>query len=292
MMRQLISTACALAFLGFSTSASVSLYLDGRAVNMERAKTYEFEPERDGRPVEDISDYSFIWESGIFGKPLAEEVEKEEEPVIVPFSPSYKLLGTIVGSRTAIAIIKMGTEAEYFNEGDNIGSGKVARIEPDRVIIETERGKEALLLFEEWDEGMEASRPSGPPSTSRTTSRWKSTPKTPVEVRKVAEGSYVVAKSEVEKVFRNIGSLLMQARAVPYIVDGKIAGFRLFRIKPGSLYEKIGLKNGDIVKAINGVPIDSPETALRIFSELRNETYFEVEIMRGGRPMTLTYNLR
>ena len=51
--------------------------------------------------------------------------------------------------------------------------------------------------------------------------------------------------------------LLTQARAVPYFKQGKSVGLRLFAIKAGSLFEKIGLKNGDKVVAMSGKTTES-----------------------------------
>ena len=32
-------------------------------------------------------------------------------------------------------------------------------------------------------------------------------------------------------------------------------GFKLFSIKPKSVFSKIGLKNGDVLKTVNGYPL-------------------------------------
>ena len=62
---------------------------------------------------------------------------------------------------------------------------------------------------------------------------------------------FVVPEAELNDALANLPRLLSQARAVPYFRNGKSIGMRLFAIRRGSLYEKLGLKNGDIITNIN-----------------------------------------
>ena len=43
----------------------------------------------------------------------------------------------------------------------------------------------------------------------------------------------------------------MQARIVPSFKDGVAQGFKLFSIRPDSIYSKIGIQNGDVIKRIS-----------------------------------------
>ena len=69
-----------------------------------------------------------------------------------------------------------------------------------------------------------------------------------------------LTRGEVNKYIQNLPSLLQQARAVPSIDPGTgaINGFRLVEIQPGSLYENLGFKRNDLIKNVNGEPVDSP----------------------------------
>jgi hypothetical protein len=84
---------------------------------------------------------------------------------------------------------------------------------------------------------------------------------------------FVVDEAELDKGLENLPMLLTQARAVPYFKEGRSIGLRLFAIKTGSLYEKIGLKNGDILKSINGHSLGAISQALKLLSQIhRNST--------------------
>ena len=80
-----------------------------------------------------------------------------------------------------------------------------------------------------------------------------------------------------------------QARVVPYFKNGKSAGYKIKAIDKGSLYEKLGLINNDIIKEINGEEIDSPEKAFQLLKLLRNEREISLSLMRGNTSKNLTY---
>ena len=73
--------------------------------------------------------------------------------------------------------------------------------------------------------------------------------------------------------------------------DGKAQGFKLFSIRPGSLYSKIGIQNGDIVQRINGYEMNSPDKALEIYQKLRDANRIEVELERRGETVRKTYSI-
>lgn len=83
----------------------------------------------------------------------------------------------------------------------------------------------------------------------------------------------------------------MQARIVPHFRDGIAAGFKLFSIRPGSIYDVLHIQNGDVIKTVNGLDLTSPEKALIIYSTLKQATRFEIELERAGQPLTLTYRI-
>ena len=62
-------------------------------------------------------------------------------------------------------------------------------------------------------------------------------------------------------------------------------------IPAGSIFEGKGLKSGDVVRSINGVPIRSREQALKCLEAERDLRSLSLEIERLGRPRTLRYSL-
>ena len=58
------------------------------------------------------------------------------------------------------------------------------------------------------------------------------------------------------------------------------------------IFEKLGIKNGDIIRQVNGVRIESPEQAMGLYHALRSQNDFQIEIERGGRSEALSYSVR
>ena len=89
-----------------------------------------------------------------------------------------------------------------------------------------------------------------------------------------------------------MGALSRAARIVPEMKDGKAAGFRLFSIRPDGPFAKIGLQNGDIISAINGLEMTSPDKALEVYTKLKTANHLSVGLERNGQKITKDYNIR
>jgi general secretion pathway protein C len=103
---------------------------------------------------------------------------------------------------------------------------------------------------------------------------------------------FVVEEAELDKGLENLPLLLTQARAVPYFKDGRSIGLRLFAIKTGSLYEKVGLKNGDILKTINGNNLGDISQALKLFEQLKQERSISLVLEREKQDREFKYTIR
>src|SRR5207237_8441219 len=71
-------------------------------------------------------------------------------------------------------------------------------------------------------------------------------------IQQVGDNQYNVDRSEVDSALENMNQLFTQIRAVPHFDGGKSTGFRLFAIRQNSIFDQLGLKNGDIIQRING----------------------------------------
>jgi general secretion pathway protein C len=96
----------------------------------------------------------------------------------------------------------------------------------------------------------------------------------------------------VEQALNDLPKLLSQARAVPVLANGAITGFRLDYIASSSFYEKIGLRQGDILKQVNGVEIKDPGTMLSLFQQLRNESSVKLDVLRNNQRTTMMFDIR
>ena len=87
-------------------------------------------------------------------------------------------------------------------------------------------------------------------------------------------------------------SVMGLVRVQPYNRGGKLEGYRIRPGRDRQLLTKFGLRSGDVVKAVNGVPMDNPIKALEILRDLSTATSVTVDIERNGTPQSFTFQIQ
>jgi len=98
-----------------------------------------------------------------------------------------------------------------------------------------------------------------------------------------------IDRNKLNSQMRNFSTLLSQARVSPHFTNKKPDGFTISEIVKGSLYEEIGLKNGDVIKKVNGESVTGAEQAMRMYRELQSATFIDVEVERAGTLQQISY---
>ena len=111
-------------------------------------------------------------------------------------------------------------------------------------------------------------------------------------IKKIDDNNYEIDKALVDKVLANPMAVAKGARVVPAVKNGKPDGFKLYAIRPSSVYSKLGLTNGDTIQSINGFELTTADKALEVYTKLREATSLEMEVTRRGKPVTLKYQIR
>jgi general secretion pathway protein C len=191
------------------------------------------------------------------------------------------LIGTIAGPPAhsyAIFTDKSGRQ-EVFRVGESVfGAGRLKRVEKDRAVI-SETGREVKIPLAEMLAIKEVNpREGGPPGSDFA--------------RSIGRGTYVVDQKKVLNALENPNQLMTDARLQPNIANGKQEGFILREVRNGGIYESLGLQNGDVLLRINDYNISNPENALQAFTALRGMDRVQVDLMRNGSRMTMTYQIR
>lgn len=86
---------------------------------------------------------------------------------------------------------------------------------------------------------------------------------------------------------QQLSQVLLQAAAVPYYVNGELIGFRLWEIDPGSVFDKAGFVNGDIVTSINGQRLTDVGMTVRTLYSLKEESKIDITFQRGGAEQSM-----
>ena len=102
-----------------------------------------------------------------------------------------------------------------------------------------------------------------------------------------------VTREWVDDILNNkLNSVLSDSYVAPNMVNGRINGFIISQIEPMSVFDKIGLKDGDIITSINGISLNDPGRAIQTLNGLRNESKVTMQVIRNGKPTTFTVNVR
>jgi general secretion pathway protein C len=192
-----------------------------------------------------------------------------------------KLLGVVIGDHNGVSAIveELSSKRQlFFRLHDQIPDvGEISEIRRDGMVVRQGDQQELLELA--------ASQIEKPPSAPVTAgSAVAPVPGSPVRT--------VLDRRYVEQSMGDLPKLLSQARAVPYMVNGAMNGFRLDFIAPSSFYEKIGLKYGDVLQQVNGVDVRDPGTMLTLFQQLRNEKTVKLDVLRNNQRTAMTFDIR
>lgn len=254
-------------------------------INLQFEKTVNQLGRTIQKPKNDLGYYSIIYERNLFnssGGPLTGIVSEGPAPLS---QLKAKLIGTVVSEKEdfsfAVIMDTSTNETGIYHVNDMLlNEAKILKIERSRVIIFRNGVQESLVVYEEEFTSSGEQISSLPQSVSS------------YNVRQEGSNRYSIPREEVEQATQNLGKLMTEARLVPNLEGGKINGYKIFAIKPDSLYTKIGLQNGDIIYKVNGIDISDPERAFQLFQQLKNERYFQVEIVRNNQRQTLTYQVQ
>ena len=191
--------------------------------------------------------------------------------------------------RWSVAIIRDNDDksAGPYNVGSKLRDATVDDISEDRVYLDFGNGR--IEYLDLLDRPQPAAAPVAAAPAAPTDPLSAELDK---GIKKIGEHNYEVQRSTLDSLLGNMGALAKGARIVPETKDGKSAGFRLFSIRPDGPFAKIGLLNGDVVSAINGLEMNSPDQALLAYTKLKTANHLSVAIERNGQKITKDYNIR
>lgn len=234
-----------------------------------------------GQSASAAYDLQGLLDAELFGKAAAAPVPAVTPVAAIPTSNlNLTLTGVVAAGTESLALIRVNNEPETpFAIGEQIAHGVTLKeVYPDRAIILRGGAVEALLLE---DETAGLGNLSGgalqPPPTGNV-------------VEPQGNNSYRIDRELVAEQMRD-PDIFRQALIVP----NAGGGFLVRQIKPGSIYEKLGLRVGDVIRKVNGRNINSVDEALRLYQQLGGLDQVadvELEVLRAGRSEQLRYTVQ
>ncbi len=213
--------------------------------------------------------------------------KKDADPI--PSSLPLNLIGTLVHSNPAKSIAAIEVKSKnltgsYMTGAEVEGLAKIEKVERNKVFIRNNNSG-AIEYIEMNKLGNKVIFDASKNKTSEKSSG---------EVLSLGSNQFQIKKADLLKYTNDLSSVLMQARAVPNRDPntGEINGFRILDMQADSIYEKLGLQRMDIIKGVNGEPIDSIQKAMELYNTLKNGNQVKLQLDRGGKSETFTYDVK
>lgn len=232
-----------------------------------------------------LKEYKALLERNLFAVKMDESKQSNEKDLLANLdklaltSLNCTLIGTVVnenGDSWAIIRDNQSNKEEKVTVGSDVSGAKVVLILRNKVVLNF-NGKDELLVM-----GIEKIRAD----------------KTALEQADKGAGgaeeasAYKISKDFVEATMNDLPKIMATVRIRPFMKDGKPQGFKISQLKEGSLLKTMGFQDEDIIKGVNGQEIRSPEDMMKLYTSLKDSSFFSVTVMRKNQLKTLNYKVR
>ncbi|MBW1895359.1 MAG: PDZ domain-containing protein [Deltaproteobacteria bacterium] len=234
-----------------------------------------------------LRNFSTITERNLLGSVEKASGEKIDDDLkgVEPTSLNLILLGTVSSDQqsAARAIIEEAgkNKQDLYKVGDSIENAVIDKILRKDVVLKVGDKYEKLTMKEPSSQDEPLAGQRGRRQSLRSSQRTSGQAST-----------ITVNREDMQASLRDINQLLTQVRIQPHFKDGNANGLAISRIKRGSIFSKLGMRNGDIIQQIDGNSLSSPEDIFGLYEKLRSGSQASLQISRRGRPKTLNYRFK
>ncbi len=220
-----------------------------------------------------LQDYGIITERNLFFSTLKAVNDKQSEGGLMDSDENFMnidLKGTVACNSSFGFIFieeRDSHKQKLYRIGDNIGSAKLIKITRNTATLRSD-GREITLKVKAMIEGSLL-----PNSPGRATSR-----------------NMTLSKKTVSENLNDLKSIMNQAVVRPFLNEGMQEGLIISNIASNSLYEKMGLQNGDIIIDINNKPVQSTDNLLQTVNLIQSGGSVTLNVKRNGRIETINYS--
>ena len=199
-----------------------------------------------------------------------------QDPASAPLSSANLVLAGTIASQDpkhGVAIITDGGPSKVYSVGDNVSGATLHSVYLDHVILDRAGVLETLMLPRQ----LAGSRPMAA-----------------VRRPSGADPRTVAAVDNIRRLVQQDPGILDQVMRTVASYDnaaGKLRGFRAYPGRNRAIFNKLGLKPGDLVTAINGTVLDDPQHSQEVFNTIQTSDHVTVTIERGGQKQDITLNI-
>jgi len=218
----------------------------------------------------DLTDPRALANAQLFGR-AAPSRSPAAEASVAPSNLNMTLTGVAVRASGGCAlVIVQGQPESAFCSGEELSPGvRLDTVQRDRIVIVRNGAREAVFMKDV--EG---------------TTAGVTAPALPI-VQSTGPDRQLVDRRQLQQQMGR-PEFLNQALIVPN-PDG---GFLVRQVQAGSLYEKLGLRPGDVIRNVNGQPLTSMDDVMRLYQQFGTAQRVLVDVQRQGKNETLYYDMR
>lgn len=182
------------------------------------------------------------------------------------------------------AVIEVRGQQHVFRVDEALplpGRVSLAKVLPDRVVLDNAGSYELLRLYpeSELDRQLGIAAANEPAQAPRTVDRRDDA------------GVADLAGRYREQLYRDPQSLASLVRIAPVRQAGELQGYRITPGENRQQFEQLGFRAGDLVVAVNGMPLSDPANAMRLYQLMRTASEATFELQRDGQPLAVSIRL-
>lgn len=195
------------------------------------------------------------------------------------------------GAGSAI-IEHRGQQAVYAVDDTLPASGRVtlAKVMPSQVVLDNGGTYELLLLYQPsaLDAQLTGKRAAMP---ARTGDAQPAAAVVQVVDKRTDADATALARGYREQLYQDPQSLAELVRIAAVRDGGELQGYRLTPGRNREQFEQLGFRSGDLVVAVNGMPLSDPANTMRLYQAMRSASEASFELLRGGEAVAVNVSL-
>jgi general secretion pathway protein C len=224
-----------------------------------------------------LQDYGIITERNLFLSTLKTIGDKQLDGELFDSDQKnmdFDLKGTVAyNSSLGFVVIeeRSNHKQKLYRLGDKIGGAKLVNITRNTATLRSEDQEITLKVKSTMEGPLLPNSPAG-------------------GMNQAPPRSLNLSKRAVNENLSDLKSIMRQAVVRPFLNEGVPNGYIISNIAPNSLYEKMGLQNGDIIIDINNKPMQSADNLLQMVNLMQSGSGITLNVKRNGKIEAINYS--
>lgn len=229
----------------------------------------------------------------------ATDAEEPEEVALTDCKGDLRLLASIVAedSERSFAVIRRGaTTSKQIPVGAELEGLKLIMLAPTHAYVRDGSAAACrlpLYLSTTPSATLPVAAPTPPAAPTRKSKKAPlfTDADHAAGITEIGPDTYKVSRDMITRGMADAAGVVRGTKFRPEAGAGaeRNAGVKLEGVAEGSTLSKLGMRNGDILRTLNGVNLSTPDGMLGAYALLREQKKVTLSVLRDGRPKTITY---